>query len=87
MVQAAAVWFDVDARIFEREIAGEFVLHTALPGAQVEDSARRLNSHRLASPPSRCGSDRFRNGVTLPAAPRLCSFRCRATEPETGSLH
>lgn len=44
MVQAAAVWFDVDARIFARDLAGEFVLHTALPGAQVEDSARRLNS-------------------------------------------
>src|SRR5215212_5038431 len=44
MIQAAAVWFDVDARIFQRDLAGEFVLHTALPGAQIEDSARRLNS-------------------------------------------
>ena len=43
IVQAAAVWFDVDARIFARDLAGDFVLHTALPGAQIEESARRLN--------------------------------------------
>lgn len=45
IVQAAAVWFDVDARIFHRDLSGEFVLHTALPGAHVEDSAKRLSSH------------------------------------------
>jgi len=44
IVQAAAVWFDVDARIFQRELSGEFVLHTSLPGAHVEDSAKRLAS-------------------------------------------
>ena len=43
ILQAAAVWFDVDARIFQRDLAGEFVLHAALPGAHVEDGARRLN--------------------------------------------
>src|SRR5436190_1753089 len=48
LVQAAAVWFDVDARIFQRDLAGDFVLHTALPGAHVEDSARRLASHWIA---------------------------------------
>src|SRR4051812_38310240 len=45
IVQAAAIWFDVDARIFQRDLAGDFVLHTALPGAHVVDSARRLGSH------------------------------------------
>jgi GGDEF domain-containing protein len=45
IVQAAAVWFDVDARIFHRDLSGEFVLHTVLPGAHVEESARRLSSH------------------------------------------
>jgi hypothetical protein len=45
IVQAAAVWFDVDARIFQRDLAGDFVLHTALPGVQVEDAAKRLSSH------------------------------------------
>ena len=44
VVQAAAVWFDVDARIYERDLAGDLVLQTALPGAQVEEQARRLNS-------------------------------------------
>jgi len=48
IVQAAAVWFDVDARIFHRDLSGEFVLHTSLPGAHVEESARRLNSHWFA---------------------------------------
>jgi GGDEF domain-containing protein len=47
IVQAAAVWFDVDARIFQRDLAGDYVLHTALPGAEVEDSAKRLNAHWL----------------------------------------
>jgi hypothetical protein len=44
VVQAAAVWFDADARIYERDLAGDYVLHTALPGAEVEDPERRLNS-------------------------------------------
>jgi GGDEF domain-containing protein len=48
IVQAAAVWFDVDARIFHRDLGGAFVLHTALPGANVEEAARRLNSHWFA---------------------------------------
>lgn len=48
IVQAAAVWFDVDARIFQRDPAGDFVLHTALPGAHVEDAAKRLSSHWFA---------------------------------------
>lgn len=48
IVQAAAVWFDVDARIFHRNLSGEFVLHTALPGAHVEESAKRLSSHSFA---------------------------------------
>ncbi len=47
-VQAAAVWFDVDARIFQRDLSGDFVLHTALPGAHVEESARRLSEQWLA---------------------------------------
>jgi hypothetical protein len=44
LVQAAAVWFDVDARIYQRDLAGDFVLHTSLPGAQIDDAAQRLNS-------------------------------------------
>ena len=48
IVQAAAVWFDVDARIFQRGLAGDFVLHTALPGAHIEHAAKRLSSELLA---------------------------------------
>ena len=48
IVQAAAVWFDVDARIFQRDLSGEFVLSTALPGAHIEESAKRLNSQWIA---------------------------------------
>jgi hypothetical protein len=48
IVQAAAVWFDVDARIFQRDLSGDFVLHTTLPGARVEEAAKRLSSHSFA---------------------------------------
>jgi hypothetical protein len=48
IIQAAAVWFDVDARLFQRNLAGDFVLCTALPGAHVEEAAKRLNSQWVA---------------------------------------
>jgi hypothetical protein len=44
VVQAAAVWYDVDARVYQRDLKGDFVLYTALPGAVIDDSAARLNS-------------------------------------------
>ena len=34
-IQAAAVWFDLDARIYRRTAAGEFVPHMYLPGAPI----------------------------------------------------
>jgi GGDEF domain-containing protein len=48
LVQAAAVWFDVDARIYQRDLAGDFLLHTALPGAPIDQTAKRLNSMWIA---------------------------------------
>lgn len=45
IVQAAAVWFDVDARIFERSPAGDFRLTRALPGVTVHANARTLGAH------------------------------------------
>nr|AHN98013.1 hypothetical protein [uncultured bacterium lac193] len=48
IVQAAAVWFDVDARIFQRDLAGDFVLYTTLPGVHAEEAAKRLSSHWFA---------------------------------------
>jgi hypothetical protein len=35
-IQAAAVWFDLDARIYRRTSSGEFVPHMYLPGAPIE---------------------------------------------------
>jgi GGDEF domain-containing protein len=57
VIHAAAVWFDVDARIFERDLLGDFVLHTSLPGAQVEEAARHLSAALLgpAAEPVRLG--------------------------------
>src|SRR5690349_22147811 len=37
LVQAAAVWFDVDARIYQRDLAGDFLLHTSLPAAHIDE--------------------------------------------------
>ena len=34
LVQAAAVWYDVDARVYRRDLSGDFVLDTWLPGVQ-----------------------------------------------------
>ena len=34
-IQAAAVWFDLDARIYRRNASGEFVPHMYLPGAPI----------------------------------------------------
>jgi hypothetical protein len=34
LVQAAAVWFDVDARVYRRDLADEFVLYQHLPSAE-----------------------------------------------------
>lgn len=50
IVQAAAVWFDVDARIYQRDLLGDFVLFASLPGATVDEATRRLSS--LWVPPS-----------------------------------
>ena len=33
LVQAAAIWYDVDARVFRRSLKGDFVLHAWLPGS------------------------------------------------------
>ncbi|HEY2434174.1 MAG TPA: hypothetical protein VGI12_15975 [Vicinamibacterales bacterium] len=51
IVQAAAVWFDVDARIYQRDLLGDFVLFASLPGAAVDDATRRLSSLWVPSAP------------------------------------
>jgi GGDEF domain-containing protein len=42
VVDAAAVWFDADARVYYRDLRGDLALHTHLPGVTV--GSRRLNS-------------------------------------------
>jgi hypothetical protein len=49
LVQAAAVWFDVDARIYRRDLAGDFVIHNWLPAAEPDEASRRLDVGMLGS--------------------------------------
>lgn len=42
LLQAAAVWYDLDARAYYREADGSFLLKTTLPGANRSDSPARL---------------------------------------------
>jgi hypothetical protein len=43
LVQAAAVWYDVDARLYRRDLTGDYVLETWLPGAALDAAPTRLN--------------------------------------------
>jgi hypothetical protein len=43
LVHAVAVWLDGDARIYQRDANGDFVLHTCLPGVDVPERARRVH--------------------------------------------
>ena len=44
LVQAAAIWFDVDARVYRRDLSGDFVLTNWLPGADPDSLSRRLDA-------------------------------------------
>ncbi len=46
VVHAAAVWFDIDARLYRRDLSGAFVLHTTLPGV-VEPRGGRIDAALL----------------------------------------
>jgi hypothetical protein len=58
LVQAIAIWYDVEARVYRRSLDDAFVLHAWLPGAPPEPAAARLSPsvfdgadfRRLASP-------------------------------------
>ncbi len=43
LVQAAAVWFDVDARVYRRDLSGDFFLQNWLPGVEPDQASRRLD--------------------------------------------
>lgn len=47
LVQAIAVWFDLDARVYARDAAGDYVLHRWLPAARLEDGATRLDARAV----------------------------------------
>ena len=47
VVQAAAVWFDVDARIYQRDLAGHLVLHKWLPAAEPDEASKQLDLQGL----------------------------------------
>lgn len=53
VVHAAAVWFDVDARLYRRDLAGDLVLHTHLPGIPDAPASGRLSSLLLDDSPGR----------------------------------
>jgi len=42
IVEAAAVWYDVDARIYRRDLSGEFIVDVCLPGARLAAESHRL---------------------------------------------
>ncbi len=42
VVHAAAVWFDIDARLYRRDLSGTYVLHTTLPGV-VDPQGTRID--------------------------------------------
>ena len=48
IVQAAAVWYDVDARVYRRDLSGDFVLHNWLPAVEPDDVSRRLDVQVVA---------------------------------------
>ncbi len=49
LVQAGAVWYDLDARAYRRELTGHFVLEAWLPGADLTLGPREMDGAALAS--------------------------------------
>jgi hypothetical protein len=49
LVQAFAVWYDVDARVYRRNLTGDFALETWLPGVRPDPASMVIASHVLGS--------------------------------------
>ncbi len=47
LIQAAAVWYDLDARTYVRDLAGRFVLEAWLPGADLSHAPREIDASLL----------------------------------------
>lgn len=58
LIQAGAVWYDLDARAYRRELTGRFVLEAWLPGADLAHAPKEIDEAVLASPagPTRISS-------------------------------
>lgn len=58
LIQAGAVWYDLDARAYRRELNGRFVLEAWLPGADVTNDPRELDVDAVLAPggPTRISS-------------------------------
>ena len=58
IIQAAAVWYDLDVRAYRRDLAGRDVLEMWLPGAELEGDPKELTSGGLvtADRPTRVSS-------------------------------
>ena len=49
VIHAAAVWFDVDARVYRRDASGDYVLFSHLPAAEVAAGSERFEGLQLAA--------------------------------------
>ncbi len=50
IIQAAAVWYDLDIRAYRRDLQGQDVLEMALPGAELDADPKLLTSGSLVVP-------------------------------------
>jgi hypothetical protein len=73
-IQAAAVWFDADARVYRRSPGGDYALFASLPGAQVPLEGRQLTGldlgfgERLVRIAHFAGNAGGRDGIGVPIA-------------------
>ena len=72
-IQAAAVWFDADARVYRKRPGGDYGLFAALPGAQVPVEGRHLSGLDLGGEPlvraaHLAGLPGGRDGIVVPIA-------------------
>ncbi len=51
VVQAAAIWYDMDARAYKRDLHGRFVLDTWLPGADLTSVPRDFSAFAVVAGP------------------------------------
>ncbi len=50
LIQAAAIWYDIDARVYRRELNGRFSLEAWLPGADVTNDPREIDVEAVLKP-------------------------------------